>query len=103
MRFFGFAMKRKPHSLSKRELVEKTSREEIPFFDRLKFSKWLTTAQAAAYLGKFRRKDGEPSQGAIRNMIYREQIVAQKFFGRILISRSSLDQLIESSPQTGGI
>lgn len=90
-------MKRRPYSSPKSE--------EVPELAPLptKWPKWLTAKQAAEYLGKFRRKDGKPSEGAIRNMIYRKQIVARKFIGRILINRLELDQLIGLSPQPGGV
>lgn len=97
-------MKRRPYSQPRVEVAPTTTSEDLSLLDRLKISsRWLTTVQAASYLGKFRRKDGKPSQGAIRNMIYRKQIIAQKFFGRIMIDRLSLDSLIKLSPQTGGI
>ncbi len=95
-------MKRQPYSSPKRQepLIE-----EMPFVTSQlpsKWPRWLTTKQAATYLGKFRRKDGVPSEGAIRNMIYRKQLSAKKFVGRILIDRLQLDQLIQLSPQPGG-
>ena len=99
----GFAMKRRPYSQPKNEETESVLTEIKPISISSKWPKWLTTAQAAAYLGKFRRNDGRPSVGAIRNMIYRNQIVARKFFGRILINRSDLDELIRLSPLMEGI
>ncbi len=98
----GVAMKRHPYFQPKKEEAEQLP-GEVTSLESAKWSKWLTTEQAAKYLGKFRRKDGTPSVGAIRNMIYRKQLVARKFFGRILINRSELDQLIRLSPLTGGI
>ena len=95
-------MKRHPYSAPKRQ---EPLNEEMPFvISQLpsKWPRWLTTKQAATYLGKFRRKDGVPSEGAIRNMIYRKQLSAKKFVGRILIDRLQLDQLIQLSPQPGG-
>ena len=67
----------------------------LPTFDP---SKWLNAEQAAAYLGIFKRKDGKPSVGAIRNLVYRGLLKARKPFGRLLISRSELDRQIETSP-----
>jgi len=96
-------MKRRPYSLPKSESPKDDIPEVAPIQSSTKWPKWLTTKQAATYLGKFRRKDGEPSEGAIRNMIYRKQIQARKFVGRILIDRMELDQLIRLSPQLGGV
>lgn len=95
-------MKRRPYSLPK-EAPQDAIPEVVPVLNPSKWPKWLTTKQAATYLGKFRRKDGTPSEGAIRNMIYRKQIQARKFFGRILIDRMELDQVIRLSPQMGGV
>jgi hypothetical protein len=94
-------MKRRPYSQPRTELPQDLP-EVLPTIGRTKWPKWLTTEQAAIYLGKFRRKDGNPSLGAIRNMIYRKQLVARKFIGRILINRIELDQLIGLSPLIGG-
>lgn len=94
-------MRRRPYSQAKsQELPEAT---EMISSSNGKWPKWLTAKQAAEYLGKFRRKDGNPSEGAIRNMIYRKQLKARKFIGRILIDRLELDQLIRLSPQLGGV
>jgi hypothetical protein len=95
-------MKRRPYSLPKSETPDSIP-EVVPALSLTKWPKWLTTKQAATYLGKFRRTDGTPSEGAIRNMIYRNQLQARKFFGRILIDRLELDQLIRLSPQLGGV
>lgn len=63
---------------------------------------WMTAEEAAAYLRKFRRKDGKPSVGAIHSMVYRGQLIGRKFFGRLLFRRTELDRLIALSPMTGG-
>lgn len=94
-------MRRRPYSLPKSEAPQEVP--ELAPLPSTKWPKWLTTKQAAEYLGKFRRKDGAPSEGAIRNMIYRKQLDARKFIGRILIDRLELDQIIKLSPQPGGI
>ncbi len=65
-------------------------------------SDWMTAEEAAAYLRKFRRKDGKPSVGAIHSMVYRGQLIGRKFFGRLLFRRTELDRLIALSPTTGG-
>ncbi len=97
-------MKRRPYSQPKVEEDAGVFPVEVqsPEFTK-KWPPWLTSEQAARYLGKFRKKDGRPSVGAIRNMLYRKQIAAKKFFGRILIKRSELDELINLSPQLGGV
>lgn len=63
---------------------------------------WANSEEAAILLRKFRRKDGKPSVGAIHTMIYRRQIAAHRFFGRLLFRRSELMQLVSLSPITGG-
>lgn len=94
-------MRRRPYSLPKIDVSSEVP--EVAPLPAGKWPKWLTAKQAAEYLGKFRRKDGAPSEGAIRNMIYRKQLKARKFIGRILIDRLELDSLIKLSPQLGGI
>ena len=61
---------------------------------------WLTTEQAAVLLKRFRKKDGKPSLGEIHTMIWRGQLKARKFFGRLMFNRAELLQLIAFSPQT---
>ncbi len=61
---------------------------------------WLTTEQVAVLLKRFRKKDGKPSIGAIHTMIWRGQLKARKFLGRLMFNRSELLQLIAFSPQT---
>lgn len=41
---------------------------------------WLTTNEVAIYLRRL-TKDGKPSVGAIRNLIYRGKLRARKFWG----------------------
>lgn len=95
-------MKRHPYSSPKKELSDEVP-EVVTGIASSKWPKWLSSAQAAVYLSKFRRKDGKPSTGAIRNMIYRKQLTAKKFLGRIMISRLDLDEAIRLSPQLGGV
>ena len=66
------------------------------FFESRIGNKWLSVKEAAEYL--------RTTEGAIRNRIYRGQIVVYKPFsirGKSLIKRSDLDQLIEASKQGG--
>ena len=65
-------------------------------------NEWANSEEAATILRKFRKMDGKPSVGAIHTMIYRGQLVAQKFFGRLLFRRSELMRLVALSPTTGG-
>ncbi len=62
---------------------------------------WMTAEEAAAFLRKFRKKDGKPSVGAIHSMVYRGQLIGRKFFGRLLFRRTELDRLIALSPTIG--
>ncbi len=64
-------------------------------------SPWLSTKDAAAYLRKFRKKDGKPSDGAIRTAIWRGFLKARKWKRRLFIRRDELDLLLERSLLTG--
>jgi len=89
-------MRRRPYSAGKR--IEPAI--EPPFAPSdSKSGEWLTSQQAAALLKKLRRKDGKPSVGAIHTMIWRGQLKARKFFGRLMFSRTELERLIVFSPQ----
>ncbi|MGE3682722.1 MAG: hypothetical protein AB7G93_13435 [Bdellovibrionales bacterium] len=68
--------------------------EDTLLFDNLT---WLTTKDAAIYLRKFRKKDGKPSEGAIRTAIWRGYLKARKWKRRIYIKRAELDRLIDLS------
>lgn len=57
---------------------------------------WLSTKDAAVYLRKF-RKDGQPSDGAIRTAIWRGLLRARKWGRRLYIKRIELDRLLELS------
>ncbi len=61
-------------------------------------SRWASVEEAAIILRKFKRRDGKPSVGAIRNMVYRGQLKAKKFFGRLLFDRTYLNQLVSMAP-----
>jgi hypothetical protein len=90
-------MRRRPHSAIS---IEPPAAPAVPTtFD---FTKWANAEEAALILRKFRRKDGKPSVGAIRNMVYRGQIVAHKLFGRLLFLREELDRLVVMAPLTRG-
>lgn len=65
-------------------------------------SKWLDAIQAAVLLRRFRRKDGQPSVGAIRNLVYRKRLQAHKILGRLMFSRADLECLIATAPIVGG-
>jgi len=61
--------------------------------------KWLSSREVAAYLGKF-TKFGNPSLGAVRNMVYRKQIIPYKPFGnrgKSYFRRSEIDRLLSFS------
>jgi len=55
---------------------------------------WLTTKEAALYLGI--------SEGAIRNQVWRGQLTSYKRLGRLYINREELDRQIETSRRGGG-
>jgi hypothetical protein len=63
---------------------------------------WLSTKDAAVYLRKFRRIDGMPSEGAVRNAIWRGQLKARKWQRRLYIKRTDLDQLLRNLPFLNG-
>ena len=54
----------------------------------LKIKRWLRTNEVALYLGT--------SQGAVRNMVLRGQLKANKCFGRNFFDKNAIDQLIDS-------
>jgi hypothetical protein len=62
---------------------------------------WLTTEEVAIYLRRTTR-DGKPSVGAIRNLIYRGKLRARKFCGKLYFKREEIDRLIETSELVGG-
>lgn len=62
---------------------------------------WVDAREAAIVLRKFTRNGGEPSLGAIRNMVYRGQLRASKPFGRLLFSRRDLEQLLVTHLKQG--
>lgn len=57
--------------------------------ERLDWRKYLTTREAAAYIGS--------TPAGIRNRVYRRQLLPRKFFGRLMFRRADLDRLIEAS------
>ena len=65
-------------------------------------NEWANSEEAATLLRKFRKKDGKPSVEAIHTMIYRGQLAAHRFFGRLLFRRSDLMRLVTLSPTVGG-
>ena len=73
----------------------KPESEELnkPFFDNLT---WLSTKDAAVYLRKI-RKDGQPSDGAIRTAVWRGLLKARKWGRRLFFKKVELDRLLELS------
>ncbi|PIP91231.1 MAG: hypothetical protein COW01_06155 [Bdellovibrionales bacterium CG12_big_fil_rev_8_21_14_0_65_38_15] len=78
---------------------DNSTSESDKLFDNLI---WLTTNEVAIYLRRL-TKDGKPSTGAIRNLIYRGKLRARKFCGKLYFKRSEIDRLIETSELIGGI
>ena len=74
--------------------IEQNSESIEKLFDNLT---WLSTKDAAVYLRKFRKKDGKPSDGAIRTAIWRGLLKARKWGRRLYIKRVELDRLLELS------
>jgi hypothetical protein len=71
--------------------------------ERVLGSRWIDAIEAAILLKRFKRRSHSiPSVGAIRNMVYRGQLHARKFFGRVLFDRYEIDRLIAASPFTKG-
>lgn len=69
------------------EAIEPTGISPVGvFFDNLI---WLNSKEAAQFLRR--------SVGQIRNMVYRGQLKAKKFQGRLLFKKNELHQLIENS------
>lgn len=79
---------------SKQDSTSENAESKTTFFENLT---WLSTKDAAVYLRKFRKKDGEPSDGAIRTAIWRGLLKARKWGRRLYIKRVELDRLLELS------
>jgi hypothetical protein len=86
------------------DLVESSSIADLPEKNGSLFDSqvWLSTKDAAIYLRKFRTIDGKPSEGAIRNAIWRGQLKARKWRRRLYIHRADLDRLLRNLPFTNG-
>jgi hypothetical protein len=69
------------------------SSEGYEFFDKVE---WLTTAEAAIYLRKF-RCDGSPSFEAIYMMLQRGKLRRRKFNGRLYFNRFELRRALDTS------
>lgn len=65
------------------------NRRDGTTIERLDWRKYLTTREAAAYIGS--------TPAGIRNRVYRRQLLPRKFFGRLMFRRADLDRLIEAS------
>ena len=63
---------------------------------------WLSTKDAAIFLRKFRKIDGKPSEGAIRNAIWRGDLKARKWRRRLYIKKDDLERLLQNSPSVDG-
>jgi len=84
---------------SKVDSEDENSETTQPLFDNLI---WLSTKDAAIYLRKFRKVDGFPSEGAIRNAVWRGVIKARKWQRRLYFKKTDLDRLLQNSPLTNG-
>ena len=69
-----------------------------PLFDNLV---WLNTKEAAIYLRKL-TEDGRPSEGAIRTMVCRRQIIARKWRRRLYFKKAELEKMLDASLGKGG-
>lgn len=58
---------------------------------------WLTCVEVAIYLRKFRRSDGLPSVGAIRNLVYRGKLKPRRLGRTNYFKRSEIDRALELS------
>ncbi|MBN22043.1 MAG: hypothetical protein CL678_12250 [Bdellovibrionaceae bacterium] len=67
-----------------------------------KTEEWLTAEEVAVLLKKFRRKDGKPSVGAIRNLVYRKKLQGKKVLGRLLFYRPAVERFVDCCPTVGG-
>jgi hypothetical protein len=77
----------------------KTEESDETLFDNLL---WLSTKDAAIYLRKFRKVDGKPSEGSIRNAVWRGILKARKWRRRLYFKKTDLDRLLQNSPFTDG-
>jgi hypothetical protein len=62
---------------------------------------WLSTKDAAIYLRKF-CVDGKPSEGAIRNAVWRGFLKSRKWQRRLYFKKADLDRLLQNSPLSNG-
>ncbi len=81
------------------ESAAETKDSENLLFDNLL---WLSTKDAAIYLRKFRKVDGKPSEGSIRNAVWRGILKARKWRRRLYFKKTDLDRLLQNSPFTDG-
>ena len=58
---------------------------------------WMSTLEAARLIRSFRKKDGKPCTQRIRNLVIKKVLDAKKPFGRLLVKRSQINKIIESS------
>jgi hypothetical protein len=68
------------------------------FFDK---PLWLSTKDTAILLRKF-RKDGKPSEGAVRNLVWRGMLKARKWGRRLYFKRADLERLLQNAPLSEG-
>jgi len=71
------------------------SSENLMAFDNS--SEWLLPEEAARYIRVFKRDKVTPCVQRIRNLISQKRLRAYKPFGRLLLKKSELDLIIETS------
>ena len=95
--FGGARMRRDTYTGNRSVALPKTSLKTLFPYDP---SDWISSHELAIRLGKL-RKDGKPSLGAIHTMVYRKQLDARKFFGRLMFSWTQVCRQIALSPPKG--
>jgi len=60
-------------------------------------SEWLLPEEAAIYIRAFKKDKITPCVQRIRNLVSQKRLSAYKPFGRLLIKKSELDSIIETS------
>ncbi len=93
-------MRRRPHSVGRVTVLEPQAPGAALTIDR---NLWADTRETALILKRFKRRDRtSPSMGAIRTMVWRKQLKARKFLGRLLFYIPDLEKLFAGSPFTKG-
>ena len=80
---------------------DETLKDRHEMYADIGSSDWLNLEEAAIYLRLFKKNSSEPNTGSLRNLICQGRLPFYKPFGRILLKKSELNDLIHKSMQGG--